>query len=63
MPDAEATRCLELLVEMRRQLVDQRTALTNQLTGLLKGYFPQALEGAGELGTARACDCLERWPH
>jgi transposase len=63
VPDDEATRCLELLVEMRRQLVDQRTALTNQLTGLLKGYYPQALEWAGQLGTARACDFLERWPN
>jgi transposase len=63
VPDDEATRCLAVLVEMRRQLVDQRTALTNQLTGLLKGYSPQALEWAGELGTPRACDCLQRWPN
>src|SRR5919108_2549876 len=62
VPDDEATRCLQLLVEMRRQLVDQRTALTNQLTGLLKGYYPQALEWAGELGSRPACQFLTQWP-
>ena len=61
-PDDAATRQLQLLVEHRRTLVDDRTRLTNRLTDLLKGSFPQALEWAGELGTGRACEFLARWP-
>jgi transposase len=60
-PDDAATRELQLLVEHRRTLVDDRTGLTNRLTGLLKGFFPQALKWAGELGTRRACQFLTRW--
>jgi len=55
-------RTLRLLVEDRRSLVDQRTALMNRLTNRLKEYFPQALEWAGGLETLQACDFLERWP-
>jgi transposase len=61
-PDDAATRELQLLVEGRRTLVDDRTGLTNRLTALLKGFFPQALPWAGELGTPRACQFLTRWP-
>src|SRR4030095_8175074 len=48
--------------EDRRGLVDERTALTNQLTAALKSYFPQALEWVGDLQTPRACAFLQRWP-
>jgi transposase len=41
-PDDVLTRSLRLLTEGRRNLVNQSTALTNQLTALLKGYYPQA---------------------
>lgn len=61
-PDDVLTRSIQLLVEGRRKLVDQRTALTNQLTALLKGYFPQALTWAGKLSSPLACDFLEKWP-
>ena len=61
-PDDELTRSIQLLTEDRRRLVDERTALTNQLTAALKNYFPQALEWVGDLHTARACAFLERWP-
>lgn len=57
-----ATRSLRLLVQHRRQLIDSRTQMTNQLTELLKGYFPQALEWAGHGTTLQACDFLRRWP-
>lgn len=60
--DDPETRQLRLLVEYRRQLVDQQTRLTNQLTSLLKSYYPQALSWAGDLATLQACDFLERWP-
>ena len=61
-PDDQQTRSLRLLTEARRNLVDQSTALTNQLTAVLKGCYPQALAWVGNLDTAWACDFLERWP-
>jgi len=61
-PDDELTRTITLLVQYRRDLVDMRTALTHRLAALLKLYFPQALQWAGELDTFQACDFLQRWP-
>jgi transposase len=62
LPDDEQTRTLSALVEYRRDLVATQTRLTNQLTSLLKLYYPQALAWAGELTTVQACDFLQRWP-
>ena len=62
IPDDVLTRSIQLLTEGRRHLVDERTALTNQLTAALKAYFPQALVWFGDLHTARACAFLQRWP-
>ncbi len=62
VPDDALTRSIQLLTEDRRGLVDERTALTNQLTAALKAYYPQAVEWFGDLHTARACAFLQRWP-
>jgi len=62
-PDDADTRCLRLLAENRRKLVNRRTALTNQLTSLLKESFPQALDWAGSLDSEWACDFLQNWPN
>jgi transposase len=63
VPDDVETRALRRLVESRRQAVDLRTKLTQQLTAALKEYFPQALRWVGDdLASARACDFLLRWP-
>jgi transposase len=62
VPDDASTRCLRLLAENRRKLVNRRTALTNHLTSLLKESFPQALDWAGPLDSLRACDFLQNWP-
>ena len=51
VPDDVLTRSIQLLTEDRRKLVDERTALTNQLTAALKMYFPQALDWFGDLHT------------
>lgn len=57
------TRELLLLVEARRKLVDQRTALCEQLSATLKGYFPQALVLVGnDVGAPLAWALLRRWP-
>lgn len=61
-PDDALTRSIQLLTEDRRRVVDERTALTNQLTAALKTYFPQALDWFGDLHTARACAFVQRWP-
>ena len=61
-PDDELTRTLTLLVQYRRDLVDNGTRLTNQLSSLLKLYYPQALQWAGDLTTVQACEFLQRWP-
>jgi transposase len=58
-----ATRRLGLLKEARRTVVDRRTLLSNQLTSLLKNYYPQALELTGQKRYAPlALAFLERWP-
>jgi transposase len=62
VPDDAQTRALQRLVEFRREVVNQRTAFTNQLTQALKEYFPQALDWAGDLDTGMACDFLSKWP-
>jgi transposase len=61
-PDDALTRQLRLLVEHRRRTVADRTRLTNRLTALLKTYFPQALDWAGDLRSPAACEFLLTWP-
>ncbi|HEV7402697.1 MAG TPA: transposase, partial [Chthoniobacteraceae bacterium] len=57
------TRRLGLLAEARRKLVDDRTFLSNQLTSLLKGYYPQALALTGDKRYAPlALAFVEKWP-
>lgn len=61
--DAPATRELAALVAARRSAVDHRTRLSNQLTGVIKGYFPQALTLAGDdLTKPLARAFLRRFP-
>ena len=43
-PDTVETRTLQMLVVERRNLVDDRTAYSNQLTCWLKQYSPQVLK-------------------
>jgi len=62
-PEEPATAKLQQLVLHRRAVIDERTALTNRLQALLKGYFPQALELCGEdLWRPLAIAFLRRWP-
>lgn len=61
VPDTVESRTLQTLCEQRRKLVNQRVALTNRLTSLLKQYFPQALEWVGDLASVQACDFLTTW--
>jgi transposase len=62
-PDTAATRALAALTEVRRDAIDHRTQLSNELKSTLKLYFPQALELCGDdLWTPLALDFLTRWP-
>lgn len=57
------TRQLRQLCQGRRSLVDQRTAIGNQLIANLKDYFPQALELVGrDIHSELACRFLSKWP-
>lgn len=60
-PSDEQTHLLDSLVRIRRDWVDRRTQCLNQLTTLLKGFFPQALELV-DLTTNMAMELLSRWP-
>ena len=61
-PDTPETRLLQLLVEQRRKLVNDRTRYSNQLTGCLKLYFPQVLDWIDNIDSPMGCDLLEKWP-
>jgi hypothetical protein len=53
---------LQCLVEHRRTLVNDNTRLTNRLTSVLTGYFPQVLCWFAALDTPLVGDFLTRWP-
>jgi transposase len=62
-PDDEQTRKLALLCQKRRQAIDARTALSNQLKSELKQYFPLALAVLdNDLTTVLAADFVLNWP-
>ena len=62
-PDDPESRRLAILTQKRRHLVGIRVNTTNQLTQLLKDYFPQALQLVGrDLHARLAISFLEKWP-
>ena len=62
-PDDADTRKIRMLAEDRRNLVNERTALTNRLKSRLKQYFPLALEVCGTYIYGNlACELLLRYP-
>jgi transposase len=62
VPDTVESRTLQALCEQRRHVVDERVALTNRMTSLLKQYFPQALDWVGDVASVQACDFFTHWP-
>ena len=60
-PDTVPTRTLELLVEQRRKMVDEKTRQKNRLTAELKLYFPQALAWFSEIDAPVSVNFLRRW--
>lgn len=61
-PETEGMRLLQGLVENRRKLVDDRTALTNRLQQTLKIIFPQIPAWFDNLATGLVEDLLTKWP-
>jgi len=61
-PQSAAMRALTTLVEQRRNLIGDKTRITNRLCSTLKEYFPQALDWFEDRDTALFCDFLQRWP-
>jgi len=61
-PQSLEMRALATLVEHRRQLVGERTRITNRLRSSLKQYYPQALDWFDHIDTPMFCDFLARWP-
>ena len=62
-PDDVSTRKIRLLAEDRRNLVNDRTTLTNRLKSRLKEYFPLALQVCGAcIHGELACQWLLRYP-
>lgn len=60
--DTPDMRALRRLVELRRDLVQDRVRITNRLTFALKAYFPQVLLWFRDKETAVFSAFLERWP-
>jgi transposase len=62
-PDDQLTRELATLNEGRRNAVDRRTDLANEIKSELKLYFPLALQVLdNDITTALAADLLVQWP-
>ncbi len=55
-------RALRRLVEVRRELVDDRTRITNRMTHELKAYFPQVVEWFRDKETEVFAAFVERFP-
>jgi hypothetical protein len=61
-PERPAMRTLRSLVEARRDLVPDRTRLTNRITAALKANLPQIPEWFRDKDATTFADFLERWP-
>ena len=60
-PDRVETRTLQLLVEGRREAVDEKTRCLNRLTAQLKMFFPQMLEWFSTPDAVVVVRLLQRW--
>jgi len=60
-PDTPDTRLLQLLVQQRRQTIDDKTAVVLRLTDCLKQYFPHVLRWFASVDSPLVADLLERW--
>jgi transposase len=61
-PDTVETRTLQLLVEARREAVDDKTRYLNRLTAQLKMFYPQVLDWFSTPDTVVVGRFLLKWP-
>ncbi len=61
-PDTVETRTLQLLVEARREAVDDKTRYLNRLTAQLKIFFPPVLDWFSTPDTVVVGRWLQKWP-
>ena len=61
-PDTVETRTLQLLVEARREAVDDKTRYLNRLTSQLKMFYPQVLDWFSTPDTVSVGRLLLTWP-
>lgn len=61
-PDTAETRTLQLLVEARREAVDDKTRYLNRLIAQLKMFFPQVLDWFSTVDTVVVGQLLQKWP-
>lgn len=64
MPDDAETRLISRLCSARRQIVNERTRLAQQLLDQVKGYFPQLLKISSSMlhESPLILEILRRWP-
>jgi transposase len=60
-PDTVQTRLLQMLVETRRLIVNEKTRQKNRLTACLKVFFPQILKWFDEVDAPVVGALLRRW--
>jgi transposase len=61
-PESSDIRALGLLVEGRRNIVQNRVDLSNKITAILKLYYPQVLDWFDEKDSTIFCDFVAKWP-
>jgi transposase len=61
-PDTVETRTLQLLVEARREAVDDKTRSINRLIAQVKIFFPQILDWFSTMDTVVVGQLLQKWP-
>lgn len=61
-PQSPAVRELAMLLEERRQVVDDQRRIINRLISNLKHYYPLAHDWFEDKGTILFCDFMTRWP-
>lgn len=61
-PSSDASRALNLLVEQRRMLVEDKRRAVNRLINALKQYYPLPLTMFSHRGSDLFCEFLLTWP-
>ena len=62
-PDSASTRMLMMLTQQRRRLVERRNSLANEMTAVLKQYYPLVIDLEAAKPYAQfLCKLLVKWP-